>query len=37
MMPHIDTITALEILDSRGFPTIRVNVVLDDATAVFGA
>jgi len=30
MTPHIDTITALEILDSRGFPTVRVTVVLDD-------
>jgi enolase len=32
MTPHIDTITALEILDSRGFPTVRVNVVLDDGS-----
>lgn len=32
MTPHINTITALEILDSRGFPTVRVNVVLDDGS-----
>lgn len=32
MTPHIDTITALEILDSRGFPTVRVTVVLDDGS-----
>ena len=32
MKPHIDTITALEILDSRGFPTVRVNVMLDDGS-----
>lgn len=32
MTPHIDSITALEILDSRGFPTVRVNVVLDDGS-----
>ena len=32
MTPYIDRITALEILDSRGFPTVRVNVVLDDGT-----
>jgi enolase len=30
MTPYIDAITALEILDSRGFPTVRVNVVLDN-------
>jgi enolase len=30
MTPLIDTITALEILDSRGFPTVRVNVLLDN-------
>lgn len=30
MTAHIETITALEILDSRGFPTVRVNVVLDN-------
>jgi len=30
MTTHIETITALEILDSRGFPTVRVNVVLDN-------
>jgi len=27
---RIQAITALEILDSRGFPTVRVNVVLDN-------
>jgi enolase len=32
MTTHIDIITALEILDSRGFPTVRVNVVLDDGS-----
>jgi enolase len=32
MTPHIDSITALEILDSRGFPTVRVNVLLDDGS-----
>ena len=32
MPPRIETITALEILDSRGFPTVRVNVVLDDGS-----
>jgi enolase len=32
MTCHINTITALEILDSRGFPTVRVNVVLDDGS-----
>lgn len=32
MTPHIDSITALEILDSRGFPTVRVNVILDDGS-----
>ena len=32
MTPHIASITALEILDSRGFPTVRVNVVLDDGS-----
>jgi enolase len=32
MTPHIDTITALEILDSRGFPTVRVTVVLNDGS-----
>jgi len=32
MTPHINAITALEILDSRGFPTVRVNVVLDDGS-----
>ncbi len=32
MTPHINSITALEILDSRGFPTVRVNVLLDDGS-----
>jgi enolase len=32
MTSHIDTITALEILDSRGFPTVRVTVVLNDGS-----
>jgi len=32
MTPHIGTINALEILDSRGFPTVRVNVMLDDGS-----
>jgi enolase len=32
MTPHIDSITAIEILDSRGFPTVRVNVMLDNGT-----
>ena len=32
MTPHIESITALEILDSRGFPTVRVNVALDDGS-----
>lgn len=30
MTARIETITALEILDSRGFPTVRVNVLLDN-------
>ncbi|WP_448509960.1 phosphopyruvate hydratase [Immundisolibacter sp.] len=30
MTAHIENITALEILDSRGFPTVRVNVLLDN-------
>lgn len=30
MIPVIASITALEILDSRGFPTVRVKVALDD-------
>jgi len=30
MAVRINNITALEILDSRGFPTVRVNVVLDN-------
>lgn len=29
MTARIESITALEILDSRGFPTVRVNVLLD--------
>jgi len=32
MTPRIESITAIEILDSRGFPTVRVNVKLDDAS-----
>jgi enolase len=32
MKIRIDTIDALEILDSRGNPTVRVNVYLDDGT-----
>lgn len=32
MTPHINTISALEILDSRGFPTVRVTVELDDGS-----
>jgi enolase len=32
MKIRIDTIDALEILDSRGNPTVRVNVHLDDGT-----
>src|SRR5262249_7111948 len=31
-MPHISNIFALEILDSRGNPTIEVEVVLDDGS-----
>ncbi len=30
MTARIETISALEILDSRGFPTVRVNVFLDN-------
>lgn len=30
MTARIENISALEILDSRGFPTVRVNVVLDN-------
>jgi enolase len=30
MTIRIESISALEILDSRGFPTVRVNVVLDN-------
>jgi enolase len=32
MKTRIQSVDALEILDSRGFPTIRVNVTLDDGT-----
>lgn len=32
MKTCIQSVNALEILDSRGFPTIRVNVLLDDGT-----
>lgn len=32
MTPRINTISALEILDSRGFPTVRVTVALDDGS-----
>lgn len=32
MKTCIQSVNALEILDSRGFPTVRVNVVLDDGT-----
>ena len=32
MKIRIDSIDALEILDSRGNPTVRVNVHLDDGT-----
>ncbi|MFT3850428.1 MAG: phosphopyruvate hydratase [Propionivibrio sp.] len=32
MKAHIQTVNALEVLDSRGFPTVRVNVILDDGT-----
>ena len=32
MKTRIQSVNALEILDSRGFPTVRVNVVLDDGT-----
>ncbi len=31
-MAHIETIRASEILDSRGNPTVRVNVLLDDGS-----
>jgi enolase len=34
MKPLIDTVHAHEILDSRGNPTVRVHVALDDGTAV---
>jgi len=30
MNPHIEKIDAQEILDSRGNPTVRVNVYLDN-------
>ena len=29
-MAHIEEISAIEILDSRGNPTVEVEVVLDD-------
>ena len=32
MRNRIQSVNAMEILDSRGFPTVRVNVVLDDGT-----
>ena len=32
MKTCIQSVNAIEILDSRGFPTVRVNVVLDDGT-----
>ena len=32
MKTRIQSVNALEILDSRGFPTVRVNVVLDDGS-----
>jgi len=32
MKSRIQSVNAIEILDSRGFPTVRVNVVLDDGT-----
>jgi len=32
MRNRIQSVNAIEILDSRGFPTVRVNVVLDDGT-----
>lgn len=32
MKRSIQNINALEILDSRGFPTIRVRVVLEDGS-----
>lgn len=32
MTPHIESIDALEILDSRGNPTLRVNVLLEDGS-----
>jgi enolase len=32
MKARLQSMNALEILDSRGFPTVRVNVVLDDGT-----
>ncbi|MDD5247677.1 MAG: hypothetical protein PHY45_01745 [Rhodocyclaceae bacterium] len=33
MKTRIRSVSALELLDSRGFPTVRVNVSLDDGTA----
>ena len=32
MKRRIESISALEILDSRGFPTVRVRVILEDGT-----
>jgi enolase len=32
MKTRIESVNALEILDSRGFPTVRVNVILNDGT-----
>lgn len=33
MTSHIKSVTALEILDSRGNPTVRATVILDDGTS----
>lgn len=32
MRTRIQSVNAMEILDSRGFPTVRVHLVLDDGT-----
>ncbi len=32
MKTRIQSVSALEILDSRGFPTVRVHVSLEDGT-----
>ena len=32
MRNRIQSVNAMEIVASRGFPTVRVNVVLDDRT-----